>query len=115
MSGGSAPQRGSGGSAHGASEPRCLLCPPCPAPQAEYERVKAAYTDMSASLESLSAEKRRLEAQLAQMDADGRRSERERRSLEQQVSRAGWQGGLEWLGGGVMDQLPHVDVANTAC
>ncbi len=41
---------------------------------------------MSASLESLSAEKRRLEAQVAQMEADGRRSERERRSLEQQAS-----------------------------
>ncbi len=56
--------------------------------QAEYERVKAAYTDMSANLESLSAEKRRLVAAVAQMEADGRRGDRERRSLEQQV--LGW-------------------------
>lgn len=62
-------------------------------PQAEYERVKAAYTDMSASLEALSGDKRRLEAALAQAEADGRRSDRERRSLEQQV-RARVVGGL---------------------
>lgn len=67
--------------------------------QAEYERVKAAYTDMSASLESLSTEKRRLEAQLAQMEADGRRNERERRSLEQQASGRRWFGGCRGWGG----------------
>jgi hypothetical protein len=53
--------------------------------------VKAAYADMSANLESLSAEKRRLEAQVAQMDADGRRNDRERRSLEQQSKDLGQQ------------------------
>ena len=47
--------------------------------------MKAAYADMSASLESLSSEKRRLEAAAAQADADGQRNDRERRSLEQQV------------------------------
>lgn len=70
--------------------------------QAEYERVKAAYTEMSSSLESLSAEKRRMEQQLAQMEADGRRNDRDRRSLEQQVGVlgcvcrgvVGWRGGL---------------------
>ena len=47
--------------------------------QAEYERVKAAYVGMSASLESLSGEKRQLEAHVARLEADNRRSDRERR------------------------------------
>lgn len=59
------------------------------AAQAEYERVKAAYADMSVSLEGLSGEKRRLETAVAQMEADGQHSDRERRSLEQQVRRGG--------------------------
>ena len=69
-----------------ASLPAHLPPKPLPPAQSEYERVKAAYTQMSANLEALASEKRALEAQVAQLSTDGTRSERDRRALEQQVA-----------------------------